>query len=284
MATLFDDAEIRIADDPRRWLWLAMVALLGVLACTAVLGVVLAPRWPDAWSISQLTQRRASTAASVMPSNASPASNVASSGAKSGDLYAPAIKRPMAYSSVDTRTLETARAHEDMLAGKRTPVDVVIEDVPVPQAVVAPPPINPSIARSRVAAQASERPPPAVAPAPRPTTPPRMEVARRTPAVEVARRPSPDVALHSDERRTPARSIGPLHRDAERAHIAAREPQRPAPSSGESPPPRWVPYRQESPAYDRRNAPTVVDRQDAAALDDRWQRRELWFRERLQGR
>ena len=45
MATLFDDAEIRIGDDPRRWLWLATLALLGVLAITAVLGFFAGVGW-----------------------------------------------------------------------------------------------------------------------------------------------------------------------------------------------------------------------------------------------
>jgi len=159
----------------------------------------------------------------------------------------------MAYSSVDTRTLATARAHEDMLAGRRAPVEFVVEDLPAPPAVVAAPPISPPTARSRVAAQTSERPTPAIVPAPRPVPPTRMEVARRTPPVEAARRSGPE-PLGAGERSTP---------------------------------PRRVPDRPDSPAYariDRSNAPTIVDRQDAAALDDRWQRRELWFRERLQAR
>lgn len=265
MATLPHDAEIRIGDDPRRWLWLAAIALVSVLVWTAVLGLALAPHWPDAWSLAAIKQSRNAKTQSKVPSKVSQPDSIATALSTSSpdpssrtphEPGAPLNRRSVAYSSVDTRTLATAREREDVLAGKRPPPfesapPRVVGEVGAAQVAVDPAPsaaaaLPTSVPRERAPAErrSSERPEP-VAPPARLVPPSRVDMATRTPPIESARRASANLP-RDDERK----------RDAERS----------------------------APAGSRATPSTVSHDATSAQLDDRWQRRELWFRERLQAR
>lgn len=306
MATLDHHTLVRIGDDPRRWLWLGLCALGGVLACTAVLGSVLAPRWPDAWSWSALTTRwHARVQADVdvrsgpeqsEPATPATAPNVTLATPMAGEPGAPPSVRPKAYSSVDTQTIAEARAYGNVPAAQRS----------------APGSAPPALARendegARASAVSTRAlPPPAsttgdAAPSSRPSLPrsptvvappqgvvrARGELALLDPRVEAPRRSNPrSETPPGDGYRASAPRVYPSPVDPTQTppgtSRASREATLITQGSGASV--GWHTGEDVPPAGVSLRPPSA--RQDAAAvqLDELWERRERWLRERLQAR
>ena len=304
MTALHHDTLVRIGDDPRRWLWLGLCALGGVLVCTAVLGSVLAPRWPDAWSWSALkTGWQARMQADVrsepvQPDSPAPATlpTVTLATPVPAEPTAPPSVRPKAYSSVDTQTIAEARAHQNVPAGQsyasasvppalarenddaiRAPaVSTPLPPPPASTAADAPRPSRPSVTRSPTVVA----PPQGVARAggelalldPRVGTPPPR---RSTPSSEM---PAGGAYRANAPRVYPS----PVDRAPPEAREATRETtsvtQRSVASLGR-------PMQPYGPPAGASPVPPSA-RQDPVALqlDELWERRERWLRERLQAR
>ncbi|HVF64554.1 MAG TPA: hypothetical protein VNE58_11220 [Casimicrobiaceae bacterium] len=258
----------------RRWLGLAVFALISVLMWTVALGLALAPRWPSALTLSALTQDQKARV----------------SAPKAADHTVTAVaRRALPYSPVDTRTLASARAHEDLLAGKRDPAPDIapaVDDRPPaslpPPALTASPPVpstsvpreGPNASRLAVTRLPPVTPPPAARaapqpqPQPQPQRQPRVDVATRAPTIEPPRRPSVAETPSYEQRTAAPRTAAPPD-NGKQARMDLREPR--------SSPPAERTVTTAAPIDTQRDAVT-------ARLDDQWERRERWFRERLQRR
>lgn len=229
-----------------RWRLPAIVALASFLLWTTVLGAMLLLRWPD--SASSVTSRDGLTAAD---------STVGFAPRSAGTT---AAARPKAYSSIDTQTLAAARVREEVLAGKRVP-----PEEGEPQAVAAP-----SAAQPAPTAQ-----PPRIDPAnSRAELPPRP-LLRLTDAHEAQRRP-----LSSGQRPSPGVNRPPIERMAPVQEANGRS-DRDVPTLGLTGALRSERQSERplapTPAASRTASPDA----GASQLDDRWERREQWLRERL---
>ena len=303
MATLHHNTVVRIGDDPRRWLWLGLCALGGVLVCTAILGRVLAPRWPDAWSWSALAtswhaRMQADVQSNPLQSEPTAPATVPNTRATRmpGEPGAPPSLRTKAYSSVDTQTIAEARAQGNAPAGNRDAA-----------ASVPPAPARENDEGTRVLAvstHALPSPPSTTGDAARPSRPslpqsppvvaPPQAVARAGGGLAVL-----DPRVETPRRSNPRPEMPPSEGYRANAPRVSRSPV----DATETPPGTRVPTR-ETTSVTQRSATSVgrhtgadvppagvspgppSARQDAAAMqmDELWERRERWVRERLQAR
>ena len=300
---------------------MTVLALVTFLFLTVALGVMLAPRWSELMSFptSRLTRD-----GGVGPVSAGAQSNAAQADARSvqpegsatdvspgaaptlaSDFSQSAITRPKSYSSIDTQTLAAARVQGDLLAGKRAPASVGTPPLVAPESTDATFPRVSAVSPASPASAPSGEPlvtkssridsvKPASDPAelPQGPNPAARPLRPSTPVVDLS--PTPSGARGSQREALSAAQSPTARADPERVvRVApATKTSSPAPLPDAravrvTPAPRASePSDQVTPLIPGYAGAAPSEAKDAAAaqLDDSWERRERWLRDRLQSR